>query len=115
MTLKTFEFLLQVSDEYLSGLASRYASELGTDRLEVLQHLDNFRQMSNEKMVPEPTLSRCVIESQISPALSVHTYANLQLAEKFHSGSSSSRNFSPGIYAVSLHFLHCSSIRTHDL
>jgi len=89
---------LQVSDEYLSGLASRYASELGTDRLEVLHHLDNLRQMSNDKMMmPEPTLNRCVIESPMS----VHTYANLQMAEKFQQSSGSSRNFSPGIYAVS--------------
>jgi hypothetical protein len=36
---------VQAGDDYLSGLAARYASELGTDEVDVLHQLEDFRQM----------------------------------------------------------------------
>jgi len=38
-------FFVQAGDDYLSGLAARYASELGTDEVDVLHQLDDFRQL----------------------------------------------------------------------
>ena len=109
----------QVGDDYLTGLATRYASELGTDEIDVLHQLDDFRQLlisaadnchkkqqlSNSCSVNNPLMT-------VTPNSAAHTYANLH--EEYPSNG---RTYSPGIYAVSiflcgtavlvLSYLHC--------
>ena len=98
-------YFFQISDDYLFGLATRYASELGIDQLDVLHHLDNFRQISNEKMIPATSTLNRNNGCPNSPFMSSHTYANLHHSEKF-SNTNGSRVFLPGVYAVSFLILH---------
>jgi len=102
---KFFCLLFQAGDQYLSGLATRYASELGMNEIDVLHQLDDLRQMMNTcndlsqsaknnyyngDMTKSPDLSLT------SPGLP-HTYANVNSP---YCGTSQ-RTFSPGVYAVS--------------
>jgi hypothetical protein len=98
-----FYIFFQVGDDYLTGLATRYASELGTDEIDVLHQLDDFRQLlisaadnCNKK---EQMPNSCSVNNPlmtVSPN-TAHTYANLH--EDFPSNG---RTYSPGIYAVSI-------------